>query len=50
MFLPLSAASSLRRRPVSGRFSRWLIFYRVTPNRIEIARIVRGERNWQALL
>lgn len=43
-------ASSLRWKPLSGRFSRWLIFYHVNPDRIEITRILRGERNWQSLL
>jgi plasmid stabilization system protein ParE len=43
-------ASSLRWKPLTNRFSRWLVFYRVTPDRIEIVRILGGERDLQSLL
>jgi plasmid stabilization system protein ParE len=45
-----SPASTLRWKPLTGRFARWLVFYRITPDRVEIVRILRGERTLQQLL
>ena len=45
-----SAFNLLRSIPVSSRFPNWLIFYRVTDDHIEIIRLLRGERDWRALL
>lgn len=42
-------SSSVRRKAVAGPFSSWLLFYRVTQGQVEIARILRDERNWLTL-
>jgi toxin ParE1/3/4 len=40
----------LRRFPVSGAFSKYLIFYQSTPGGIDVVRVLHGSRDIQAIL